>query len=341
MNRFNDAIGFLKTMNFRRTFNMIKVYTSFYLTRILKRPIQWGMPFSVSVEPTTACNLRCPECPSGLRSFSRMTGNLKQDLFEHYIKDIAAHVNYMSFYFQGEPYIHPAFLDMVKVAKSKRIYVSTSTNAHFMDEQKAIKTVESGLDRLIISIDGTTQESYVSYRKEGQLSKVIEGTRNIIKARKDLNAKTPYVIFQFLVVRANEHQIDEVKALADELGVDEVKYKTAQIYDYKHGSSLMPVNERFSRYAKQADGHYTLKHKLLNQCWKLWHACVITWDGWVVPCCFDKDAKYQMGNLKHESLQTVWKNKAYQQFRRNIVNSRSSIDICTNCTEGCKVFSDV
>ena len=115
---------------------------------------------------------------------------------------------------------------------AKGIYTATSTNAHFLTDDNARQTVESGLDRIIISIDGTTQETYQAYRVGGQLDKVLAGTRNLVKWRKALKSRTPYIIFQFLVVRPNEHQINEVQSLAQELEVDDVWFKTAQIYDY-------------------------------------------------------------------------------------------------------------
>jgi radical SAM protein with 4Fe4S-binding SPASM domain len=323
----------------RKIWNAAKILGSYYLTRLLQRPIQWGVPFTISIEPTTACNLRCPECPSGLRSFSRPTGNLRADFFRRTIDDLYRDLYFLIFYFQGEPYINPEFLDMVKYASQKGIYTITSTNGHFLSEENARRTIESGLDRLIISVDGSTQEVYEQYRKSGNLDLVLQGARNVVKWKKQLGSKTPHLIFQFLVVRPNEHQIPEIYRLAKEIGIDEVKLKTAQIYDYAQGNSLIPVQDQYSRYRQQADGSYRIKNKLLNHCWKLWHACVITWDGMVVPCCFDKDAQYRMGNLQDQSLRKVWQQKPYQEFRKNILKGRDQIDICTNCTEGCKVWA--
>lgn len=323
----------------RKIWNAVKILGSYYLTRLLQRPIQWGVPFTISIEPTTACNLRCPECPSGLRSFSRPTGNLRADFFRRTIDDLYRDLYFLIFYFQGEPYINPEFLDMVKYASQKGIYTITSTNGHFLSEENARRTIESGLDRLIISVDGSTQEVYEQYRKSGNLDQVLQGARNVVKWKKQLGSKTPHLIFQFLVVRPNEHQIPEIYRLAKEIGIDEVKLKTAQIYDYAQGNSLIPVQDQYSRYRQQADGSYRIKNKLLNHCWKLWHACVITWDGMVVPCCFDKDAQYRMGNLQDQSLRKVWQQKPYQEFRKNILKGRDQIDICTNCTEGCKVWA--
>jgi len=335
-----DSLNFATKLTPKRIWNGIKVLVSFYLTKWTNRPIQWGMPFSISFEPTTSCNLRCPECPSGLRAFTRPIGMLEKDFFTKTIEDLHKEMLYLIFYFQGEPYLNPDFLDMVKFAASKKIYTATSTNAHYLNDANAKRTIESGLDRLIISLDGTTQDVYEQYRIGGNLEKVLEGARNIVKWKKELKSKTPYVFFQFLVVKPNEHQIEEVKKLAKEIGVDDVRFKTAQIYDYENGNPLIPSIDKFSRYKKQDDGSYQIKNTLENHCWKLWHACVITWDGLVVPCCFDKDADYRLGDLKSQDLRTTWKSKEYKAFRKTLIAGRKNIDICANCSEGTKVWSD-
>lgn len=335
---WKDTRNFLSKMTLRRLWNAAKVISSYYWTRRRRQPWQWGLPITISIEPTTACNLRCPECPSGLRSFTRPTGNLQGDFFRRVIDELHRDLIYLIFYFQGEPYINPQFLDMVRYAGARGLYTITSTNGHFLDDDNARRTVESGLDRLIISVDGATQEVYRQYRREGDLEKVLNGARNVVRWKQTLGSATPHVIFQMLVVRPNEHQIDEVKRVAREIGVDEVKLKSAQVYDYAQGNPLIPRQERYSRYARQSDGSYRVKGRLLNHCWKLWHSCVITWDGLVVPCCFDKDARHRLGNLRETSFNDLWKGEAYQHFRRQILRGRDQIDICTNCTEGCKVW---
>lgn len=249
------------------------------------------------------------------------------------------HLIYLTFYFQGEPFLHPGFIDMVNHASNQKIYTATSTNAHYLDSENARKTVESGLDRLIISIDGTSQETYESYRIGGHLDKVIDGTRNIVGWKKKLKSTTPHVVFQFLVVKQNEHQLQEVQQLADELGVDAVHFKSAQVYDYEYGNPLIPENEKYSRYRQVSDGRFELKNPLLNQCWKMWHSAVVTWDGKVVPCCFDKDASHVMGDLSSHSFRDIWYSEKYDRFRRSILKSRSSIDICKNCSEGLSVVN--
>jgi radical SAM protein with 4Fe4S-binding SPASM domain len=335
----NDVLNFVSKLSLRKVWNAFKIVSSYYISKTLKKPLQWGMPFNISVEPTTSCNLRCPECPSGLRSFTRPTGMLDLSFYQKTVDEVAGDLIYLYFYFQGEPYLNRDFLNMVQYASAKKIYTVTSTNAHYLDDENAKQTVLSSLDRIIISIDGTTQETYENYRVGGSLDKVIAGTKNLVRWKKELQSATPHIIFQFLVVKPNEHQIQEVYDLANALEVDEVKLKTAQIYDYENGSDLIPETEKYARYKKNDNGKYEIKNPLLNHCWKLWHSCVITWDGMIVPCCFDKDASHKMGSLKQHSFKEIWNNPAYLQFRKNILKSRKEIDICKNCTEGLEVWA--
>lgn len=337
--KINDGLNFVSKLSWKRSWNAVKVMSSFYVSRMLGKPIQWGIPISITFEPTTSCNLRCPECPSGKREFSRPTGMLKTDFFKSSIDDLHKEIAYLIFYFQGEPYLNPQFLEMVNYASNKKIYTATSTNAHYLNDVNARKTVESGLDRLIISIDGTTQETYQQYRVGGELEKVITGAKNIIKWKKELRSKTPHVIFQFLVVKPNEHQLEDMEKLAEDLGVQELRFKTAQVYEYEQGNPLIPTISKYSRYKQKNDGTYRIKNKMLNHCWRLWHSTVVTWDGLVVPCCFDKDAQHQLGDLKQVSFRQLWQGKAYNKFRTTLLNSRKEIDICKNCTEGTNVFS--
>jgi radical SAM protein with 4Fe4S-binding SPASM domain len=342
MSRTNrsDIFNFLTKLTFRRCWNAIGLYFSFQFSKLFRRPIVFGNPFSISVEPTTACNLGCPECPSGLKSFTRPVGSIKLDFFKLLIDASYKDLVYLSFYFQGEPFLNKSFLDMVVYASQKNIYTATSTNAHYLDDDTAKKTVLSGLDRLIISIDGMDQETYSQYRKGGELSKVIEGAKNIVKWRRELKSRTPYLVFQFLVVRPNEHQLKEVRQLAKEIGMDGVWFKTAQIYDYENDPhQLIPQTQQYSRYKKDEFGRTLPKNPLHNHCWKMMHSNVVTWDGKVVPCCFDKDAQHVLGDLKKSTMQEIWESNNYKAFRRELMKSRKNIDICANCSEGLKVWS--
>lgn len=306
---------------------------SFQFSRLVGKPLIWGKPTTLSIEPTTSCNLRCPECPSGLRSFSRPTGMLQENLFENVILENKKHLSWLHLYFQGEPFLNPRFLEMVKFADSNRIFTSTSTNAHYLDRKTVKSILESGLRQLIVSMDGISQDVYEQYRVGGNLEKVQKGLKLLVEEREKLGSKFPRIVLQFLVTGQNEHQLPELKKWVEEMKVDELQLKTTQIYDYENGSELIPTDLGYSRYIPDGQGKWKLKKKLENKCWRMWQGAVVTWDGKVVPCCFDKDASHVMGDMKLQPLTAIWASKAYQLFRLQLLTDRTQIEICKNCTE--------
>ena len=324
------------TLSFRKLYNAGRIASSYQYAKRSSEPFVWGYPISLGIEPTTACNLRCPHCVSGQRAFTRPTGRLQLDRYEQVLDELAPELIFLLLYFQGEPYLNPNFLDMVSYAVKKKVFTSTSTNAHFLDEDKARLTVESGLSHLIVSMDGTTQETYQVYRKEGEYQKVVEGLQNVVFWRKKLKSLTPVIDLQFIVFKHNQHEIPIIKSLGQKWGVDRVKIKSAQVYEYEsQGSDWIPDNEDHRRYAQDKDGHFHLKNPLPNRCWKMWQGAEITWDGQIVPCCFDKNAEHIMGNAFNDSFKQIWKNApAFHDFRKKLFSDRKDIEICKNCTQG-------
>lgn len=313
---------------------------SYYISRLIKKPVILGKPAVASIEPGTACNLRCPQCPSGLRSFTRPTGMIDLGLYNKVLSSLGRQLHSVTLYFQGEPFLHPSFDALVSEAKKRKLFTITSTNAHHLTPDRARQTVLSGLDKLIVSIDGVDQDTYAKYRVGGQLEKVIEGTKNVLQQKRALNRKTPHVVWQFVVFKHNENQIEHIKQLGKKLGVDQISIKTAQVYDFENSAQFIPDNKSLSRYKKNASGQFEIKNKLLNHCWRMWQGCVVTWDGKVVPCCFDKDAQHTVGNMQTHSFDQIWHSADYQNFRYSVLTARKELDICKNCSEGTAVFAN-
>jgi radical SAM protein with 4Fe4S-binding SPASM domain len=219
------------------------------------------------------------------------------------------------------------------VARDREIFVTSSTNGHYLSERIARETVESGLNQIIISVDGADQQAYESYRRSGQLHQVLDGISNLIHARRFLKKRTPQIVMQTLLLSSTEHQLNEIKTIGKKLGVDKVVFKTAQFYNLNVKPSLMPDEQRYSRYISKANGHYQVKFRRSDSCFRMWSSCVITWDGWVVPCCFDKDADHAFGHLREHSFRDIWFGKKATEFRQQILTDRTSIPICNNCTQ--------
>lgn len=294
------------------------------------------MPISYSIEPTNHCNLKCPECPSGLGTLTRPLGLLKLDDFKNWIDQIKDTGFYVQLFFQGEPFINKQLPEMIKYAQSKNIYVSISTNGHFVNQKNVDDVLEYAPDKLIYSVDGLDEVSYQKYRVGGTFKQADEGLRLLINRKKQMKKKIPYVEFQFIVMKQNEHQINDVRKYCEDVGVDKLVFKTMQISSYENAVKFLPTNPKFRRYLVK-DGKFSIKSKLKNHCFALWRTSVITWDGKVVPCCFDKDAKYTLGMLNNNKFIDIWKSSSYQKFRSSVLTDRKKISMCTNCTEGLKM----
>jgi radical SAM protein with 4Fe4S-binding SPASM domain len=255
------------------------------------------------------------------------------ELFHTVLKALAPNAFYTTIYFQGEPLLHPHFEEFVRMAKEHKLYTATSTNAHFLDEVNAQALVIAGLNRLIISLDGLDQKTYEKYRRGGDLQKVTEGIKTIRRARTELKALTPLIVVQFIVMKHNEHQMNDVRKFAYDLGADVVELKTAQIYDMNDPNEIIPINSKYSRYNRDQNGLMHLKSSLPNHCFRVWSSTVISWDGKVLPCCYDKDGDNAYGNLSTTDFESIISSNQASGFQHRIFSGRKEIEICRNCPE--------
>ena len=336
----SDVLNFIGKLSFRKLLNILIVQFSFALSNLLKRPLVWGKPWFVSVESTSVCNLSCPQCPVGIGDISRNKKFMDINDYKLLIEEISGTVAMLSLYFQGEPLMHKEFAEFVRLAKEYNIYTQTSTNGQLLSEDVCRELVEAGLDRIIVSIDGTDQQSYQTYRRGGDLQKVTDGIGILNRVRQEAGSKKPLIIVQFLVFRHNHHQASQVKTIAGQWGADRVWLKSVQVEYPDSADEWIPEEPDHSRYNRNTTGNWVLKRKLRNRCKRLWQTTVITSDGLIVPCCFDKRATYSMGSAGEERIARIWKSRSYQDFRRQVLSNRKEIAICRNCTEGIgRIFS--
>ena len=315
--------------HFIKPANALLAGYSYLKSSVSGNPGVMGMPVSVSTELTNICNLHCPECSTGSGRMQREPGYMDIDLFKKVIKELKPYLYNTNLYFQGEPMLHPIFFSFL--ANTLNTHTTVSTNGHFLSEENSEKIVNSGLNKLIISLDGLDQETYSAYRIKGNVNTVIDGIKNVTGARKRVNSSLKIEI-QCLVNKLNESQIPQIRDLADRVKA-RLRLKSMQITDRKDIESWLPLTGKFGRY-KMKGGEYVIKNSLPDRCARLWFNPVITWDGKVIPCCFDKDAEYILGDLKLDSFRDIWDGPKYQIFRKSILSGRNMIEICRNCSSG-------
>lgn len=331
--RFFDFWALIRVMSPIKILNYLKLIFSYWYSVLSGNTMHCGAPAAFSFEPVAACNLKCPECPAGLMALSRDRGMAQESLFIKALDEFSEKAFYLTLYFQGEPFLHPHFSRFVRLASERRLYTATSTNGHFLNENTAQELVKSGLNRLIVSLDGLDQHTYEKYRKGGDLQKVCKGIETVRRVRTELKSLKPLIVVQFIVMKHNEHQMNDVRQFAYVLGADVVELKTAQIYDMKDPNGIIPVNDKHSRYIRSGGDEWKLKSSLPNHCFRMWSAVVVSWDGNVLPCCYDKDANFSYGNLNDSDIQKILYSKEANEFRTAVFSCRKEMDICSNCPE--------
>jgi len=329
------ALRATKYITIRRARNLLLLVLSFYISRITKKPHIQGRPWAMSVEPSGLCNLQCPECPVGAGVLTRKGGMLEPGLLSKMLDEAGPELMTLNLYFQGEPMLNRKINKLITAASERNIFSSMSTNGHFLSPENCDKLIEAGLSELIISLDGISRQSYSRYRKGGNLDKVLQGIESMVKRRKELNKHKPLITVQFIVFEHNEQEIPELKKLCRQLGVERLQLKSAQFYDFGNNEVKPPKNPHYSRYVEK-DGQPVLKGKSYNHCFKQWGSAVMSWDGRVAPCCYDKDLDFSPGNVSETPLGEIWKNQSLMQFRGKILRDKAAIAMCRNCPQGRK-----
>jgi len=336
LNEIRNFFHFFRRITFRRLLNVIKLRLSYFYSINTKTYSHKGFPESLTIEPTNTCNLKCIECPVGQNKLTRPKGNISVELLRKILDEIGPYIFHLNLYFQGEPFLHKNMFELIKLAHQKKIYITISTNGHFLTKNTIAQLLTEKPDRLIISIDGITQETYETYRKGGNLQKVLQGLELLSSIKKEGKHHLPFIEVQFIAFKHNEHEIPLLKSFFSKYHIQKLSIKKAFVENFKENEQLLPDNAKLTRYEKTEDGTYRLKRKTMNKCWRSWHSAVITWDGNIVPCCFDKDATYKFGNISTTSFKSIWKNQQISAFRAQILTDRNKIDICNNCVEGVK-----
>lgn len=306
---------------------------SSYVTSLASgKPFIWGMPPAIGIELTNHCNLKCAECPSGAGMMKRGRGFMNIDAFKIVVGELRPFLLNLNLYFQGEPMLHPHFFSFLN--ETTGIHSTVSTNGHYINEDNARKLAESGLNRIIISLDGISEEAYSKYRIHGDLQKVMNGIFTLSSAIKKSGSRLKVEI-QVLKNRYNEHEIPEIGKIAKRAGAH-LSLKTMQVYDPRQADKWMPSDPNYCRYKKDGSS-FRIKSNLPRRCARLWYNPVITWDMKVVPCCFDKDAEHIMGDLSVNSFREIWHGSKYATFRLKVLSDRKEISICQNCDSGLQV----
>lgn len=289
------------------------------------------MPAHISIEPTNACNARCPICETGNRSMERPWGMLDEAAFRQFIDQNAATTAVLMYYFMGEPFMNPKAYEMIRYARDKNIYVETCTNGDFVDAEGIIY---SDINQVSFQIGGITNDVHQIYRVRSDLDKAIRNIEALVEARRRTPGSNVQIEIGFIVMRHNEHQVGEFVRWAKGIGADKANVIDPCVRSVMEGHAYLPEDRRYWFYDEEAfeQGYLKPKKTLDNECTWVWNSVMVNWDGSVVPCCRDPHGRHVFGNAFERPLREIWNDKPVVDFRHKIATAQRDIDICALCS---------
>ncbi|MBC8203885.1 MAG: radical SAM protein [FCB group bacterium] len=314
----------LNSSQFKLLIQILTVYLKWKTVKVIAAPPR---PLILMVEPANRCNFNCPLCDRGAGLLNRPEGQMSLDSFSKLLDMAGRGLKLLMLWNQGEPFLNKNLLDMVKLAKKQKVFTVISSNGSLID-RSIDKIIESGLDEIIISLDGLDTETYNMYRRGGDFDKIVDNIKLLSDARG--GRLKPLISLQFLLLKSNSSLINRFKDFAESIGADRALLKTVQVSNPAQAEEFLPEDNRLSRYTDR-DGRMIKRRR--DECRRILYSAVIDWNGNMVPCCFDKDEHCLMGNIFEEGFDECWRGEKFRKFRKNILTGNRPA-MCGNCTEG-------
>ncbi len=297
------------------------------------------MPYYYIVDICNVCNLRCPLCPTGNTTIARKQAMLSHGQYEAIFEKIREYALVVSFYNHGEPMLNPDVFSIIEYTHRNRVGTNISSNFNWPQPVDINDFIRSGLDYVTVSLDGVTQETYQQYRVRGDVREVFDNMKRLVSAKRALRSRTPFVEWQFIVFKHNEHEMDEARKLAAEIGVDLLRFVSPGVppedmHDACLEDKWMPTNPLYwERHPKLVeDRGYVFD----RACFYLYRSMFVYPGGGVTPCCFAHDDRQDFGNLYNNSVSEIWNNETYRSARLLFSKGTRASDrvetICDKCT---------
>ena len=316
--------GVRRTVN--KYINDLQAYT-------LRNAQMIGYPTRICIDPTNYSQLNCPLCPTGEKSKKVTRGKLVYENYLKLINEIGDYLYKITFYNWGEPLLNPELFLCVKDATGRGIRTNISTNLNYYTDQLLEDMVKSGLYKLTIGLDGACQETYQVYRVTGDFNKAIEGIKKINEIKKLLNTNYPILLWQYILMKHNENEVDKARQMAEELDMQfRVKAISLDEDALELRENWYPQNPDYQKAV-----HNSLSKKpYIDRCLELWNSPVINWNGELFPCCYVFGDEYGMGNVFREGFKKTWNNEKMHAARIAVMGKKtnSMIDVfCTRCPQ--------
>lgn len=343
-------IMFMKSQpkDFLRIVTKIRAIINFLFIELqhkfLKNSYVIGFPYHLVVETGNYCNLKCVLCPTGQGRKGLPKGFLKFTDFKKIIDELGKYLIIVELYNWGEPLLNKEIFKMIRYAREKNVIVYTSSNLNILTDDICKEMVDSGLNFLMVSLDGASEESVKTYQRGNSFRKVISNLNKIVEEKRRTNSRKPFLQWRFFVTKVNESEIPKAEKLSEEIGVDYLelaqilcdmgeRYFLDPTSQFENVKDWLPKNENYSAYDYKLKRR---KRRLENGCSFLWSKTVMNWDGTIFPCCAVYEKEWGFGNALVDGLSKIWNNALYQSSRAHVASGgkkRSPKTICRICVK--------
>ena len=274
-------------------------------------------PLSIDIETAAICDLACPFC---FREYIATPDKTIADSLFYSLVDQAAELNVPSIKlnWRGEPLMNPKLPEYIDYAKKSGVLDTIiNTNATHLNGKKSRQLIESGLDFMIYSFDGGTQQTYEKMRpgrfKENTFEAVYENIKQFHRIREELGSPFPRTKIQMILMEETHHEKEQFFSLfqdyVDEVTVTQYSERGGNITDLdtatqeKYFAAINAGNlPDDTPYMKTADDELFISDAR-NACEQPYQRLMVTYDGRVGMCCHDWGAMHTIGYVDSASFQ--------------------------------------
>ncbi len=302
-------------------------------------------PSYIEIETTTHCNMECSIC-----EHTYWDEECKHMSLENFNKilDQFPELKWIGVTGIGQSFLNKDFMPMMKGCKDRDIYVELFDNFRYLNYEKAKDMVKWGVDKIYVSLDAATKETYDKIRVNSDWDVVMKNIKNFDCAKKELNSYWPELWFHFVVCKDNIHECEKYLEMINDLNVDckqvqfsrmlhkfkEIEDKFVEIPDGTKEKIIEKGKDlgiKVSWNIDSADVKCPLK-----SC-ALWTMPFIFVDGTVIPCCSmneQNDRNWQretsLGNIFKDDFRKIWYGDKYTKMCEGIMNGNPTCQ-CERC----------
>lgn len=312
--------------------------------RRLRRLKLKSYPYLLILDPCNYCNLQCPLCPTGRRELGRPQHLLSFDEFKKYFDPLAPYLFEVSLHNWGEPLLNKQVYQMVEYAQGHNVGTNVSSNFLDVNSNDLDNLLASGLEYLVVSLDGTSQETYGKYRIRGNYERVISNLSELIRRRRARHQRLPVIEWQYIIFKHNEDHIPQAEALAKKLGVDVLRFIPPGIpFELANRTELIqewyPVSTVDAPVTKNEPSQLSPGSQP-GPCFYLFRSLVVNTDGGVSPCCvvYRQDRDFATLAEPSQSFAAIWNNLKFQSARSLFSPYQGPTRVAIVCDE-CSLFT--